>query len=91
MADLEHSAVRELLSDPPETADRIPFLLRTQFSLRSLLDVRDGVGCLAVRLSVVNLDLADAPGRVDRLLAQRRFEDTDRDECAVHRVPGPVR
>src|SRR5258705_10064187 len=58
--------------------------LRAVFSLRSLLDVRGRVGRLAVRLSVVNLDLADAPGRGDRLLAERRLEDPDGDERAVH-------
>ena len=50
-------------------ADPDPGWLRARFSLRSLLDVRDRVGRLPVRLSVVNLDLGDALGRLDRLLA----------------------
>src|SRR5882672_6287524 len=57
---------------------------------RGFLDVRARIGRLAARLAMVDLDPADAFGRVDRLLAERRLGDPDRDQRAVHRAPGPV-
>src|SRR5215471_18985366 len=59
--------------------------------LGGLLNVGDRVGRLTPCLAVVDLNLADALCGVDRLVAARRLEDSDRDERAVHRVPSPVR
>src|SRR5262245_7433886 len=56
-----------------------------------LLNVRDRVRRLAGCLAVVYINLADAPCGIDSLVPARRFEDSDRDKRAVHRVPGPVR
>ena len=40
---------------------------------------------------MVDINLADALCGINSLVPARRFEDSDRDERAVHRVPGPVR
>src|SRR5436190_16903369 len=72
---------------PPATSPK----LRAALALCSLLDIGGRIGRLAIRLAVIDLDLADAPGRFDSFLAERRLVHTDRDKRQVHRVPRPVR
>src|SRR5262249_20265550 len=60
------------------------------FMLGGLLDILDGVRRLAGCLAVVDIYLADAFCGLDSLVPARNFEDSDRDERAVHRIAGPV-